>query len=70
MTEFLYAVVDKETGAVQFRKAYVTQGGAKRALKKQIYRNQWDKYAVASVKFEPTITSTLDNDGVWMEVNV
>lgn len=68
--DYLYAVVDKETGAIQFDKAYGTQGSAKLALKNRISRSEWSRHAIASIRFEGPIVSTVDSDGVWTEVNV
>lgn len=66
--ENLYAVIDKSTGKPKFRKAYMSARDAKLALKNRISRSGWAKYAVASVKFEPTVIATVDDNGNWTEV--
>lgn len=67
--DFLYVVVDVKTGNPRFNRAYVSARDAKLALKNRLNRRDWDKHAVASVKVETVVLTTVDADGNWTEVS-
>lgn len=66
--DYLYVVVDTKTGKPQFNRAYLTARDAKLALKNRLCRRNWDKHAVASIKAETTVLTTVDAEGNWTEV--
>lgn len=66
--EYLYVVIEEDTGLNPLDRAYTSKRGAKLALKSRIYRERWSKHVIVAVEYRPTLSSMLDADGKWTEV--